>query len=166
MERTQTEFDTMDECVYWEKITAAEQNGERFVDICKDCLTFSLEQFDLMLKWKFFLDFKAMRKKLGIPLACGLLFLYCLARGLARWSIYGHNFWIEFLYPLMFCASSAVFLLPLYWLSKKYPKIAERVLPVVFWILTMVIAIGVLYLLYVLLLILYSVGASLLDWIF
>ncbi len=166
MERTQTEFDTLDECAYWDKITAAEQDGERFVDICKDCLRFGVEQFDLMLKWNFLLDFKAVRKKFGIPLACGLLFLYCLARGLARWSIYGHNFWIEFLYPLMFCASSAVFLLPLYWLSKKHPKIAERVLPVVFWILTMVIAIGVLYLLYVLLLILYSVGASLLDWIF
>lgn len=166
MERAQAEFDTMDECVYWDKITAAEQNGERFVDICKDCLTFSVEQFDLMLKWNFFLDFKAMRKKLGIPLSCGLLLLYCVTRGLVRWSIYGHNFWMESLYPLLFCASSAAFILPLYWLSKKHPNIAERVLPVIFWILTIVLAIAALSLLCVLLLILCSVGTSLLDWIF
>ncbi len=164
--RAQTEFETLDTNAYWDKVAAAEQNGERFADICKDCLSFGVEQFDFMLKWNFFLDFKAMRKKWGIPLACGLLLLYCLARGLVRWSIYGHSFWWEFLYPLMFCASSAAFVLSLYWLSKKYPKIAERVLPVILWILTVVIAIGVLFLLYVLLLILYSVSTSLLDWIF
>ncbi len=159
MERTQAEFDTMDECVYWEKITAAEQNGERFVDICKDCLLFSAEQFDLMWESVFFLDFKAIRSKFGAPLACGMLLLICVVRGIARWQIYGESFWQGFFYPLELFVIGMTIFLPIYLLGKKHPKIASV-------LLNIVVSIGVVFLAVIALLVLYCLGALLLDWIF
>ncbi|MBQ9083469.1 MAG: MerR family transcriptional regulator [Clostridia bacterium] len=157
--RAQTEFEQLDENACWDKIIAAEQNGQDFADICKDCLRFSAEEFDLMWESVFFLDFKAMRNKFGGPLAWGLLLLICVVRGIARWQIHGESFWQGFFYPLeLFVIGMAIFL-PIYLLGKKHPKIASV-------LLNIVVSIAVAFLAVIALLILYCLGTLLLNWIF
>ncbi len=158
MERTQTEFDALDECAYWDKITAAEQNGERFVDICKDCLTFSLEIFDNMWKKRFAVDFRAVRSEKGILSACGELLSTCVVLGLSS-LIFCGNFWYGFLRPWMIFALCIPILLPLHLIGKKHPKIAGILAEILMWCI-------IAFFVFIALFIIWGFGSMLLRWIF
>lgn len=118
-------FETMDQEQLWNDIVQSEHNGQGFVDICKDYLMFELSSFDAMWKFVFFHDFKKSRKRYGVPIACGILLLICIIRGISKVVIWQESFWEGFLYPIILFACGSIILLPIYILSKKVPKIAS-----------------------------------------
>lgn len=117
-------FDAINVDRYWKLVCGSEQEGQQFTDICRDYLRFELEVFDSMWERAFLYQFGASRKKHGAPLACGILFLLCILRGLAKQFIWQGTFWEGFFYPFVLFLAVSVILLPLYILSKKAPKAA------------------------------------------
>lgn len=137
-------FETLDQERLWNEIKNSERNGKSFAVICKDYIVFERDMFDNMWKYVFLHDFKKSRKKYGMLAACGILLLICLARGLSNAVIWHESFWQGFLYPLMVFVIGSIIILPLYLLSKKFPKIVSVVCSVllalagiflVFWVL-------------------------------
>lgn len=124
IEKDHNDFENMDENYYWDIMNSEEQKGKKFVDICNDYLMFESDMFDSMWKRIFFHDFKATRKKYGIPVACGVLLLICVMRGLSKQFLWHESFWEGFLYPFFLFLICSIIILPIYILSKKAPKIA------------------------------------------
>ena len=112
----------MDEERYWTDISQAESSGKEFVDICKDCLSFELDNFDRMWKYVFFHDFKKIRQKHGALMASVVLLLICLVRGLSKKFIWHGSFWEGFLYPFFIFLSASLIIVPSYILCRKVPK--------------------------------------------
>lgn len=148
-----TAFDALDQEHLWNEITRSESDGQAFLDICKDYLTFELQIFDHMWRYVFLHDFKKSRQKYGIPVACGVLLLICVVRGITMVVIWKESFWDGFLYPLELFLIATLILLPLYLLSKKAPKAASV-------IGTILLILGIAFLAFCVLLILYGVIRS------
>lgn len=141
-------FETLDQERLWNEITRSEHNGQEFVDICKDYLMFELNIFDNMWRYVFFHDFKESRKKHGIPIACGIVLLICVVRGISRAVIWHESFWDGFLYPIILFAVGSIILLPIFILRKKAPTIASAVCTVLLTLLILFLAFCVLVALY------------------
>ena len=118
-------FEEIDIAGHWEAISELEKSGEKFVDICKDFLALELTSFDFMWKYAFFHDFKKSRKKHGTIIACGILFLLCVLRGVSKALIWKESFWSGFLYPFVIALAGTVMSLLLFLLSQKFPKAAS-----------------------------------------
>ena len=118
-------FDEIDIDEHWNTISESEKSGEKFVDICKDFLEFELNSFDIMMKYVFFHDFKKSRAKHGTVIACGILLLLCVLRGIGKVLFWKESFWSGFLYPFVIALAASIIILPLFLLSKKFPKVAS-----------------------------------------
>lgn len=118
-------FDEIDIDEHWNTISESEKSGEKFVDICKDFLELELNSFDAMWKYVFFHDFKKSRAKHGTVIACGILLLLCALRGIGKVLIWKESFWSGFLYPFVIALAASIIILPLFLLSKKFPKVAS-----------------------------------------
>ena len=118
-------FDEIDIDEHWNTISESEKSGEKFVDICKDFLELELNSFDAMWKYVFFHDFKKSRAKHGTVIACGILLLICVLRGIGKVLIWKESFWSGFLYPFVIALAASIIILPLFLLSKKFPKVAS-----------------------------------------
>ena len=118
-------FDEIDIDEHWNTISEFEKSGEKFVDICKDFLELELNSFDAMWKYVFFHDFKKSRAKHGTVIACGILLLLCVLRGIGKVLIWKESFWSGFLYPFVIALAASIIILPLFLLSKKFPKVAS-----------------------------------------
>ena len=118
-------FDEIDIDEHWNTISESEKSGEKFVDICKDFLEFELNSFDIMMKYVFFHDFKKSRAKHGTVIACGILLLLCVLRGIGKVLFWKESFWSGFLYPFVIALAASITILPLFLLSKKFPKVAS-----------------------------------------
>lgn len=118
-------FDEIDIDEHWNTISESEKSGEKFVDICKDFLELELNSFDVMWKYVFFHDFKKSRAKHGTVIACGILLLLCVLRGIGKVLIWKESFWSGFLYPFVIALAASIIILPLFLLSKKFPKVAS-----------------------------------------
>jgi len=125
-------FESMDYEHLWNEINTAEQSGQGFADICKDYLLFELQLFDKMWKYNFGYDFEKSRKKRGIPIACGILLLICILRGIGSVVFWKESFWEGFAYPFLLTIIGTTVSLPLYILSKKAPKVAQVVCLIAF----------------------------------
>ena len=126
LSRENTTFEDLDQERYWDTINESEKSGKEFIDICKDYLAFELANFDRMWKYVFFFDFKKARKKHGALIACGIILLICILRGVGK-VIQGESFWLGFFYPMLVFAAGSLLSLPLYILGKKAPKIAANI---------------------------------------
>ena len=118
-------FDEIDIDEHWNTISESEKTGEKFVDICKDFLELELNSFDAMWKYVFFHNFKKSRAKHGTVKACGILLLLCVLRGIGKVLIWKESFWSGFLYPFVLALAASIIILPLFLLSKKFPKVAS-----------------------------------------
>ena len=118
-------FDEIDVDRHWTAIGESERSGEKFVDICKDFLELELNSFDIMWKYTFFHDFKKSRAKHGTLIACGILLLICILRGVGSVLFWKESFLSGFLYPFAVPLVGTVVILPLFLLSKKFPKAAS-----------------------------------------
>ena len=118
-------FDEFDVEENWNTIIESEKSGEKFVDICKDFLELELNSFDVMWKYVFFHDFKKSRAKHGTIVACIILLLICVLRGIGKVLIWKESFWSGFLYPFAIALAASIIILPLFLLSKKFPKVAS-----------------------------------------
>ena len=118
-------FDEIDIDEHWNTISESEKSGEKFVDICKDFLELELNSFDAMWKYVFFHDFKKSRAKHGTVIACGILLLLCVLRGIGKVLIWKESFWSGFFYPFVIALAASIIILPLFLLSKKFPKVAS-----------------------------------------
>lgn len=119
-----TSFEEIDVNKCWESMQRAEESGEKFIDICKDCLELELKLIDNMWKFVFFHDFKKSRARHGVIKACIMLILLCIFRGIGSVSRH-ESFWSGFLYPWRIALAGSIIVLPLFILSKKAPKIAS-----------------------------------------
>ena len=146
-------FDEIDIDKHWSIISNSEKSGEKFVDICKDFLELELNSFDFMWKYAFFHDFKKSRAKHGTVIACGILLLLCVLRGIAKVLIWKESFWSGFLYPFVIALAGTIIILPLFLLSKKFPKVASI-------IATILLGIIILFFVGIFLLILYGIIKS------
>ena len=118
-------YDGIDIDKHWNTISESEKSGEKFADICKDFLELELNSFDAMWKYVFFHDFKKSRAKHGTAIACGILLLLCVLRGIGKVLIWKEAFWSGFLYPFVIALAASIIILPLFLLSKKFPKVAS-----------------------------------------
>ena len=118
-------YDGIDIDKHWNTISESEKSGEKFADICKDFLELELNSFDAMWKYVFFHDFKKSRAKHGTAIACGILLLLCVLRGIGKVLIWKESFWSGFLYPFVIALAASIIILPLFLLSKKFPKVAS-----------------------------------------
>lgn len=144
-----TSFDEIDINKHWDAINRFEKSGEKFIDICKDYLEIELKSFDFMWKYAFFHDFKKSRAKHGTIIACVILLLLCVLRGISNALIWKESFWSGFLYPFAIALAGSMIILPLFILSKKAPKIASI-------ISTVLLGLIILFLIGIVLLILYG----------
>ena len=143
-------FDEIDIDEHWNTISESEKSGEKFVDICKDFLELELNSFDAMWKYVFFHDFKKSRAKHGTVIACGILLLLCVLRGIGKVLIWKESFWSGFLYPFVIALAASIIILPLFLLSKKFPKVASV-------IATILLGLIVLFFAGIIILIIYSI---------
>lgn len=125
LEKESTTFEKLDEDHYWDIINDEEQSGKKFIDTYKDYLLFELDVFDNIWKRVFFHDFKSSRKKYGTLIACGIILMICIIRGLSAKFLWQESFLYGFLYPFVIFFGISVIVLPLYILSKKVPKVAK-----------------------------------------
>lgn len=123
LSKSQVSFETIDQDRLWDDIRQSEHRGQSFTDICQDYLMFELDMFQNMWRYIFFYDFKGSYKKYGVPVACGLLFLICIVRGISKVVLWHESFWSGFWYPFILFAICSIIVFPVYFLSKKYPKI-------------------------------------------
>ena len=93
-------FDQIDIDKHWNTISESEKSGEKFIDICKDFLELELNSFDIMWKYVFFHDFKKSRAKHGTIIACLIVLLLCILRGIGS-ANRGEPFWWGFFYPFV-----------------------------------------------------------------
>lgn len=143
-------FDEIDIDEHWNTISESDKSGEKFVDICKDFLELELNSFDAMWKYVFFHDFKKSRAKHGTVIACGILLLLCVLRGIGKVLIWKESFWSGFLYPFVIALAASIIILPLFLLSKKFPKVAS-------FIATILLGLIVLFFAGIIILIIYSI---------
>ena len=143
-------FDEIDIDEHWNTISESEKSGEKFVDICKDFLELELNSFDAMWKYVFFHDFKKSRAKHGTVIACGILLLLCVLRGIGKVLFWKESFWSGFLYPFVIALAASIIILPLFLLSKKFPKVASV-------IATILLGLIVLFFAGIIILIIYSI---------
>ena len=143
-------FDEIDIDEHWNTISESEKSGEKFVDICKDFLELELNSFDAMWKYVFFHDFEKSRAKHGTVIACGILLLFCVLRGIGKALIWKESFWSGFLYPFVIALAASIIILPLFLLSKKFPKVASV-------IATILLGLIVLFFAGIIILIIYSI---------
>lgn len=143
-------FDEIDIDEHWNTIRESEKSGEKFVDICKDFLELELNLFDAMWKYVFFHDFKKSRAKHGTVIACGILLLLCVLGGIGKVLIWKESFWSGFLYPFVIALAASIIILPLFLLSKKFPKVASV-------IATILLGLIVLFYAGIIILIIYSI---------
>ena len=143
-------FDEIDFNEHWYAINESEKSGEKFVDICKDFLELELNSFDFMWKYVYFHDFKKSRAKHGTVIACGILLLLCILRGISKVLIWKESFWSGFLYPFAVALAASIIILPLFLLSKKFPKVASVVA-------TILLGLIVLFFAGIIILIIYSI---------
>lgn len=146
-------FDEIDIDEHWNAISESEKTGEKFVDICKDFLELELNSFDVMWKYVFFHDFKKSRAKHGTIVACIILLLICVLRGISKVLIWKESFWSGFLYPFAIALAASIIILPLFLLSKKFPKVASV-------IATVLLVLIILFFVGIFLLILYGIVNS------
>lgn len=125
LSKEKTDFETLDHERLWNEITQAEHSGNKFVDIYEDYLNFERDMADNMWKYVFFHDFAKSRKKYGTLIACGILLLICVIRGISSVVFWHKSFWDGFLYPFVLFAIGTVIVLPIYILSKKSKKAAS-----------------------------------------
>lgn len=145
-----TTFESMDTDRYWDMVRQTEDSGKGFVDICKDYLSFELYLFDSMWKIVFFHNFRSSRKKYGVAIACGILLLICIIRGVSKVVLWHESFWSGFLYPAIIFLVSSVLVLPIYILSKRSPKAASI-------ISTILLILGIGFITFCVLVILYGI---------
>lgn len=138
--RESSSFAEIDVDGQWRAINESEEAGEKFVDICKDFLKIELDSFDFMWKYAFFHDFKSSRKKHGTVIACAILLLICILRGISRVIIWKGSFWSGFLYPFFIALIGTVITLPLFLLSKKFPKAASIIATVLLGLIILIFA--------------------------
>ena len=143
-------FDEIDIDEHWNTISESEKSGEKFIDICKDFLELELNSFDVMWKYVFFHDFKKSRAKHGTIIACIILLLICVLRGIGKVLIWKESFWSGFLYPFAIALAASFIILPLFLLSKKFPKGASI-------IATVLLVLIILFFVGIFLLILYGI---------
>lgn len=135
-------FDEIDINEHWNAISKSEKSGEKFVDIYKDFLELELNSFDFMWKYAFFHDFKKSRSKHGTIIACIILLLICILRGIGKVLIWKESFWSGFLYPFSVAFAGTLMILPLFLLNKKFPKVAS-IISTVLLVLIIIFFVGI-----------------------
>ena len=149
-------FNEIDVEKFWDAINQSENVGEKFIDICKDYLELELNAFDNMWKFAFFHDFKKSRAKHGVIKACVILLIICFLRGLGNVFIWHESFWSGFLYPWLIAVVGSIIILPLFILSKRFPKIASIICSIFLGII-------VLFFMAIIFLVLYSIIKSIIN---
>lgn len=141
-------FDEIDIDEHWNTISESEKSGEKFVDICKDFLELELNSFDAMWKYVFFHNFKKSRAKHGTVIACGILLLLCVLRGIGKVLIWKESFWSGFLYPFVIALAASIIILPLFLLSKKFPKVASVIATILLGLIVLFFAGIIIFIIY------------------
>lgn len=120
IKKEETSYDNFEEEYYWELINTKESQGQYFVELVKDYMTFEKQSFWNMWKYTFFYDIKGIEKKHGIFITIGIVILICVLRGLAKEFLWSGSFIDGFTYPFVLFAFISLITLPIYLLNRKY----------------------------------------------
>ena len=126
-------YDAFDEEFYFDHISREEQKGRRFVDLCTDISDVETDIFDKTIKFMTRWDFKDGRKKAGITSAVLLLLILLLVRAFVGSIIWGDDFWTLFFDPFIVFLLVSVLIIPIYLISRKFPKAAGVMYKVLLW---------------------------------
>lgn len=123
MKKSETDFASVDENYYFDKITHSEKSGGRFIDLSKDYLEF---EKSILINMLHFTGMKAIDKKFGtVGVLIGVIAI-CTVCGFAAHFIFSSTtFWNGFFYPLHLFLRASIVATPIYIISKKNPKAAR-----------------------------------------
>lgn len=132
MKKLETDFASVDENYYYNKITNSEKSGDIFIDISKDYIEFEKNIFLDMWKNVFLFDMRKIDKKHGFLGVLAIAAVICFARGfMAQFVWKNQTFFEAFFYPLFLFLVGSAITAPLYILAKKKPKAANIVSTVI-----------------------------------
>lgn len=122
MERDHLTLQSMDEAYYWNVIHDEEQSGRRFLDLLQDCADFELTLFGRMFRY----DVKQAWRDGKLKNALLWVMTICVIRGLLGQFVFGgEDFWYEFFYLPSIFVMVTLIVLPLFLISKKFPKLGS-----------------------------------------
>ena len=110
---------------YFELISRDEKAGKSFFDICKDIGNTGKKSFDDTLKYLFGDDYKVLLKRRGVKSAVIFLLIYMSLFLLCKYGVLGPFFKETFSLPLYFMFFTAVIGIPILFVRKNYPKLAD-----------------------------------------
>ena len=128
MQDRQEEITSLDANEYWREMDVLEKSGLKFMEILNDVIAFEkgviLNEFQLvneegklLYHWK-----ESILRAVGFCVASGLI--WYLLEGKDRTY---HNFLKGFFWPFVCIIVSSVFGLPVYFIGKKNPQLAEKI---------------------------------------
>ena len=122
---------SFDEEHYWEEINSNEAKGNKFVDICKDCIEF--EKDILYHAFKYYgINTKKINKKYGSLGLILIIFSICVIRGILGVLIWKNDsFFDGFLAPFITFIVGSIIFLPLFLLKDKHPKLVSIIITII-----------------------------------
>ena len=128
MQDRKEEITSLDANEYWKEMDVLEKSGLKFMEIINDVIAFEkgviLNEFQLvneegklLYNWK-----ESILRAVGLCVASGLI--WYLLEGKDRTY---HNFLEGFFWPFVCIIASSVFGLPVYFIGKKNPQLAEKI---------------------------------------
>ena len=121
MEKDPSAETNFDQEHYWKLIHAKEESGMYFKELVKDYLEYEKKAFISMWAGPFHYNLGDKIKKHGFPIACVILLLICIIRGLAAEFLWETgDFWTGFSYPFILFALVSLISLPIFILNRKY----------------------------------------------
>lgn len=135
------EIKSFDEELFFNKINAAESDGNKFNDILNDCIDLEKNIFSKMWRNVFFLNFPKIEKKFGFAKALIIILIICVIRGLmCQFVWHSKTFFEAFIYPFGLFAVVSLILLPIYLLSKKHEKAASVIMTIIYVVCILALA--------------------------
>ncbi len=126
-------YAAFDEEFYFGHISREEQKGGRFIDLCTDISDVETDIFDKTIRFMTRWDFKDGIKKAGAISAVLLLLILLLVRAFVGSIIWGDDFWTLFFNPFIVFLLVSAIILPIYLISRKFPKAAGILYKVLVW---------------------------------
>lgn len=145
MQNRQEDFASFNENFYWEEIKAQEQDGNKFLEIVND--TIQVEK-NLILKFFNIVDDKGnliKSKKEIIFNVVGVFLVYAIGLYIFEGLIKG-NWSIEvlgrgFFQPALMIVLYSIWEVPLFFIAKKYPKVAKSIRKAGTWIVILLLVV-------------------------
>lgn len=127
-----TEISLFDENYYFNVIENEENSGNGFNNILSDVVGYEENIFAYVFKFISGFNYDKIKKKHGAAKALVIFAAICIIRGLSKKFIWHESFFEGFIYPIVLLFWVSLILLPIFFISKKHPKVAKVICEIIF----------------------------------